>query len=267
MCPLQREYCRIVSIILENIYQKYHKPEFIHPDPLEFVLRYKAAEDQEIAGLVAAAFATGRVASILKTVETILSPFPSLKKDLLAVERREMESLFRNFRYRFYPSESLVDFLEGIKQTIVKCGSLENCFLHGYRRSTGDSLLSGISSLVQSIGNERGNSRSVLPDPAKGSALKRLNMYLRWMVRSDDIDPGTWKSLSPRILVIPLDTHIMKISHTLAFTKRTQADMKTALEITEALRTFDKEDPVRFDFSLSRLGIHPELGYEELDGK
>jgi uncharacterized protein (TIGR02757 family) len=93
-------------------------------------------------------------------------------------------------------------------------------------------------------------------------------MYARWMIRSDEIDPGTWektrRSLSPAILIIPLDTHIMQISHILGFTQRHQADMKTALDVTRALRAYDKTDPVRFDFSLSRLGIHPDLSYEEL---
>ncbi len=177
-----------------------------------------------------------------------------------------MSLLFKDFKYRFYPSASLVDFLLGIKKTVLHFGSLENCFLSGScgKKTPQDSLLSGLESLVRSIGEETGTTRSVLPDPGKGSAVKRLNMYVRWMIRSDEIDPGTWKSLSSAILVIPLDTHIMQISHILGFTRRTQADMKTALEITEALRTFDKTDPVRFDFSLSRLGIHPDLSYEEL---
>ncbi len=263
---MQRERIRIISRILETIYQKYHKPEFIHPDPLELVLRYPAPEDQEIAGLVAASFATGRVGSILKTVRSILAPFPSLKKDLLATDRAALNLLFKDFKYRFYPSASLVDFLEGIKKTVLYFGSLENCFLSGSsgKNAAPYPLLSGLVSLVRSIGKETGTTRSVLPDPEKGSAVKRLNMYARWMIRCDEIDPGTWKTLSPEILIIPLDTHIMQISHILRLTRRQQADMKTALEITEALRAFDKTDPVRFDFSLSRLGIHPDLSYEEL---
>ena len=177
-----------------------------------------------------------------------------------------MSLLFKDFKYRFYPSASLVDFLLGIKKTVLHFGSLENCFLSGSKgeKTPQDSLLSGFMSLVRSIGEETGITRSILPDPGKGSAVKRLNMYARWMIRCDEIDPGTWKTLSPEILIIPLDTHIMQISHILGFTRRQQADMRTALEITDALRAFDRTDPVRFDFSLSRLGIHPDLSYEEL---
>ncbi len=256
--------------LLEAVYYRYHKKEFIHPDPLEFVLKYDRPGDMEIAGLIASSFATGRVNSILDTVSKILHPFPSLKEDLLVAERGDLEHLFGDFRYRFYSSESLVDFLSGIRETVIKYGSLENCFLAGYSgRSDGsgiERLLRGLSLLAGSIGEGAGSSRRVLPDPGKGSALKRLNMFLRWMIRRDEIDPGPWSSLSPSILIIPLDTHIMQLSRILGFTSRNQSDLRTAVGITEVLRTFDSDDPVKYDFSLSRLGIHPDLSYDDLAG-
>lgn len=248
--------------LLETLYKKYHKKEFIHPDPLEFVLEYKTPGDMEIAGVIASSFATGRVGSILKAVRMILEPFPDLKNDLLSAAERDLENIFGSFKYRFYNSKSLIGFLTGIKETLLEYGSLEECFYRGFSREK--SVQGGLASLASGIRQKGSNARSVLPDPDKGSALKRLNMFLRWMVRRDDIDPGPWENIPPSSLIIPLDTHIMQISRILKFTSRKNADMQTAKEITEALREFDPEDPVRFDFSLSRLGIHPGLSYEEL---
>ncbi len=263
--------------LLESLYKKYHKKSFIHPDPLEFVLQYKDPADQEIAGIIASSLATGRVASILKAVEEVLSHFPDLRKDLLSSQRKVLERRFQGFKYRFYNSESIVDFLWGIKNTILDFGSLENCFMAGMagteeqnpgtedeKKVQVNSVVAGMTALVRSIERKTGTAKKVLPDPEKGSAMKRLNMFLRWMVRDDEIDPGPWKKISASYLIIPLDTNIMQISRILGFTDRNQSDMKTALEITDALRMYDPDDPVRFDFSLSRLGIHPDLSYDEL---
>lgn len=252
--------------LLESLYRKFHKKEYIHPDPLELVLNYKDPADQEIAGLVASSFATGRVNSILKAVKEVLSPFPDLKNDLLKSRKGELEQLFGGFKYRFYDSASLIEFLEGIKGTVLKFGSLGNCFKAGMTgREEGEkSVLSGMSFFARNIeGNSEAN-RKILPILERGSAMKRLNMFLRWMIRRDEVDPGPWDDIPAVCLIIPLDTHIMQISRILGFTKRNQSDMKTAIEITDALRVYDPDDPVRFDFSLSRMGIHPDLSYDEL---
>ncbi|MCD6487215.1 MAG: TIGR02757 family protein, partial [Syntrophobacterales bacterium] len=104
--------------------------------------------------------------------------------------------------------------------------------------------------------NYRGN--SLLPSPAKGSACKRLNLFLRWMVRHDDVDPGGWDDISSSKLIIPLDTHMHRICLALGITKRKQADMKTALEITRSFQVMAPHDPVRYDFALTRLGIRKD---------
>ena len=101
---------------------------------------------------------------------------------------------------------------------------------------------------------------SLVPSPIGGSAFKRLNLYLRWMVRKDNVDPGGWIGISKSKLIIPLDTHMYRISFGLGFTARKQADIKTALEITDALRKFDEKDPVKYDFALTRLGMNNTYG-------
>jgi uncharacterized protein (TIGR02757 family) len=252
-----------IQTLLESVYSNYHKQAFIHPDPLEFVGKYKKPEDMEIAALIASSFAIGRVESILQTVDFILTVIKSPKDALLSLSRVDLESIFHDFKYRFYTSGSLVDFLIGIKKVIREFGSLHDCFLAGVNKTGGDPV-DTLSFFVNQIMVDTSHGRSVLPDPDKGSACKRLNLFLRWMIRKDEIDPGIWEDIPKDILIIPLDTHMTQISQILGFTERKSADMKTAIEITDALKTYDSMDPVRFDFSLTRLGIHPDLNYDEL---
>ncbi|MCK5201190.1 MAG: TIGR02757 family protein, partial [Spirochaetales bacterium] len=208
-------------------------------------------------------FAIGRVQSILQTVNSILTVIKSPKDDLLSFKREDLESVFHNFKYRFYTAGSLVDFLAGIKNVIREFGSLHDCFLSGVNKTAGDSVGS-LSFFINHMTDGSSCGRRVLPDPEKGSACKRLNLFLRWMIRKDEIDPGIWDDIPKDILIIPLDTHMMQISQILELTGRKSADMKTAIEITNALKAYDPLDPVRFDFSLTRLGIHPDLNYNEL---
>jgi len=249
--------------LLDSIFKHYHKPEYIHPDPLEFLGNFKNSDDMEIVALIASSFAIGRIQSILQTVEIILERLKSPKKDLLSLDRKKLELAFTGFKYRFYTDRSLIDFLIGIKNVISEFGSLHNCFLRGVNQTSGDPLGS-LSFFVSQLTADISSGQRVLPDPEKGSACKRLNLFLRWMVRNDDIDPGIWADIPKDILIIPLDTHMMQISQILGFTSRKSADMKTAIEITDALKVYDPLDPVRFDFSLTRLGIHPDLSYDEL---
>ena len=224
---------------------------------------FKNKEDIEIAGLIASSFAIGRVQSILKTVSGILDILKSPKKYLLNADRDTLLIDFNKFKYRFYTENTLVDFLLGIKDVLIKFGSLHECFLEGVKLTRGDPPGS-LTFFVKQLTANSSSGQSVLPDPSKGSACKRLNLFLRWMIRNDAIDPGIWSDISKDILIIPLDTHMMQISQILGFTSRKSADMKTAIEITNALKLYDPVDPVRFDFSLTRLGIHPDLNYDEL---
>ncbi len=252
-----------LSSLLESIYERYHKPCYIHPDPLEFLSAYNDPGDREIAGIIAASLAVGRVNLILDAVKKVLDRLPSPFENLLSMNDRDMAELFSDFRYRFYNSESLTDFLSGLRDAVKQYGSLNELFIYSLEKSDNEMIpaLSLFSSVINS-----GSSAAyrLIPDPEKGSACKRLNLYLRWMVRKDSVDPGGWKGISPASLIVPLDTHMMQIGTILGFLSRKNGDMKSALEITDCLRKFDPVDPVRFDFSLTRLGIHPSLNYDEL---
>ena len=250
-----------ISSSLDMIYNRYHKPEFIHPDPLEFVIKAKP-ENREVAGLIASSLAVGRVNLILKAIEYVLSKLPEKLHDLADLKKEDIKSRFTGFKYRFYDADAITDLLYGIGMCIRTYGNLEKCFIQGIKKDD-INVLNGLIAFTAKIKYLGGSTVSMLPSPEKGSACKRLHLYLRWMIRKDNIDPGGW-NLPSSMLIVPLDVHMNNISTMLGFTSRKPADEKTALEITDAFRVFDSEDPVRFDFSLTRLGIHPDLTYESL---
>ncbi len=166
-------------------------------------------------------------------------------------------------RYRFFDGKALVHLLSGIGALLREYGSLKEAFIaDGSSFFRGD-VQSGLAAFVRRLENaadaEAGGipaGRRVLPVPEAGSACKRLHLYLRWMVRKDEVDPGCWSgAVSPAGLLVPVDTHMLRISRRLGFTSRAAADMKTAYEITKSFRRFAFDDPVRYDFSITRIGI------------
>ena len=252
-----------LSLLLESIYKKYHIKSFIHPDPLEFLFRYEKPHDREIAALIASSLATGRVNMILKAVGNVLEKLPSPSENIKTMTDKDISFLFSGFKYRFYDSVSISDFLISVRNCINEYGSLNELFLYSLQKSD-NSLIPALSLFAGRINSNSSAVYRLLPDPLKGSACKRLNLFLRWMVRKDNIDPGGWEGISPSMLIVPLDTHMMQISTILGLVSRKSADMISAVEITDNFRKYDAADPVRFDFSLTRLGIHPDLNYSEL---
>jgi len=249
----------ILKETLEHLYGKYNKREFVHPDPLEFLYNYNNLRDREIAGLLASSLAYGRVSQILKSVSNVLEkmmPSPSR-----FIEESSMELLLRtfsSFKHRFTTGDEIAAMMFGMKNVIMKYGSLYGCFKTGFINND-ESILPAITEFTEELScwfNCRNN--SLLPSPVKGSACKRLNLFLRWMVRRDDVDPGGWDDIPPSKLVIPLDTHMHRICLALGITKRKQADIKTALEITHSFQVMTPHDPVRYDFALTRLGIRKD---------
>ncbi|MDX9800388.1 MAG: TIGR02757 family protein [Spirochaetia bacterium] len=251
------------GLLLEEIYLRYHKPEYINPDPLVFVRKYGNIKDREIAALIASAFALGRVELIMAAVEKVLSILSSPFDDLYKMEFRDFEKLYDGFSYRFFKTSHLAGFLSGIGKLIKKYGSAGECFKKHYEDK--GVLVTAVHSFSRELiaGCER-HPGILVTESWKGSAFKRFNLFLRWMVRSDNIDPGGWDFVKKSELIIPLDTHMMKIGSYIGLTGRNTPSLKTAMEITENLKKYDKIDPVRFDFSLTRLGIHPDLTIEDL---
>jgi len=254
-----------MKAFLEGLYLVYNRRELVSPDPLEFLYNYGELPDREVAGLVASCLAYGRVAQILKSVEKILTPLGPRPRDFLLQNpsdlRHALSKAYENFKHRFTDGEHMADLLARASGIISAYGSLEE-FMGSCLRE-GGSTLSALNIFSRALSPSR-EGFSMLSSPEDGSACKRLFLYLKWMVRHDEVDPGGWTVLSPKDLVMPTDTHIHNIARQLGLTERKQADLKTALEITRAFAVFSPEDPTRYDFALSRFGIRGALRISDL---
>ena len=246
---------------LEKLYVQYNRREAVHPDPIEFLYDHDDLRDREVVALIASALAYGKVAQIMKSVAGVLERMPSPADFLSDASERTLRRTFADFRHRFAGGKELAAFLSGIKHALNQYGSLQACFKARLSRDD-ETVLPALSAFVRELtflsGGRPGH---LLPSPTKGSACKRLNLFLRWMVRRDKVDPGGWKGISRSKLIVPLDTHMYRIARILGITVRRQANMRTALEVTAAFREVAPVDPVRYDFALSHLGMrnHPDL--------
>lgn len=244
-----------LSQYLEELYRTWNRKEFIHPDPLEFVLRFHDPADQEVVGLVASGLAYGRVAQILNSLEKVFKVLKRPSENIKAMEQSELLEAFHSFRHRWTTGEEIVSLLRGAAILRDEFGSLENCFLEGVGEDDQNvvpAVMSFVAKLRLAMG---GGDSSLLACPLKGSACKRMFLYLRWMVRQDEVDPGPWTRISASKLVVPMDVHMHRISRELGLTSRSQADLKGALQVTGFFRNLIPEDPVKYDFSLTRPGI------------
>lgn len=259
---------RIDRSRFDALYRTYNSRKWVHPDPLEFLYHYPEIRDREIVGLVASSLAYGRVEQVLKSVSAVLdkmgsSPFRFVDSGGEHLFRKT----FSGFKHRFTTGEDLAELFLGIRCVLGRYGSIRECFLTGMGDDQ-ETVLPALEFVVGELSREsRKGTNTLLPSPAKGSACKRLHLYLRWMVREDRVDPGGWSAVSPHQLLVPLDTHMHRIAVRLGLTKRRQANLKTALEVTGAFRKISREDPVRYDFSLTRLGIRKDLELEEIFGR
>ena len=239
----------------------------MHPDPLEFLYNYDDPQDRELVGLIASCFAYGSVWQIIKTVQKILEQIGSPRRFIAQVSPHVLQNIFKDFKYRFTTGDELGRLILGMKRVISDYGSLQACFLEGYSPMD-DNVIGGLSFLVHELSSVfDGRPRSLLPSPNAGSACKRLNLFLRWMVRKDDVDPGGWDNVLPSKLIIPMDVHMGRICRSLKLTSRNQSDLKAALEVTDAFRRIEPEDPVRYDFCLTRLGIREDLSPDDFPSR
>lgn len=241
---------------LERLYEHYNSQAWIHPDPLEFLHDYKDIKDREIVGIIASSLAYGRVAQILQSVGKVLSLLgPSPYQYLLSARPESIRGGLEGFKHRFTTEEEMTGLLLGIRGVLESYGSLEACFFKGLSMGP-EPASAGLCFLVERLlGGSSILCNSLLPHPSRGSACKRLNLFLRWMVRHDEVDPGGWKALSPAELLVPLDTHMHRICAHLGLTARKDASLATAREITNAFKEIAPHDPIRYDFALTRLGI------------
>lgn len=252
----------VSRLIFEKIYADYNKRVYVSPDPLQFLYGYAHCLDREVAGLIASSLAYGRVAQILKSVSRVLDCLgPTPAEYLKHVCREELEKKLAGFVHRFTDSCDMVNFLCCIRNVLNTYGSVENLFLSHFKGDTWEAMRGFAEDFLQCGGR---GATFLMPDPSKGSACKRLALYLRWMVRNDEVDPGGWNEVQPSALIIPLDTHMFNICTELGLCSRKTPDGRAAIEITAAFRKVCPEDPTRYDFALTRFGIRNDMTLEEL---
>ena len=257
-----------ISTTLDELYAS-RSQQHLHNDPLSFCHRYPDPADREIAAVIASSFAYGSVVIIFRTLEAIFAEMGrSPRRYIEQFNPQAGLRAFAGFKHRFNDGRDLSALLWGMRQMVEQAGSIRAFFLRGHNSSGVDvsDSLNRYSAAVLALdyydvfGSCDIPADSYLPflfpAPVSGSACKRLCMFLRWLVRPDDgIDLGLWREISTAQLIIPVDTHISRISRYLGFTARKAADWRMAQEITAALRVFDPDDPVKYDFSLAHIGI------------
>jgi uncharacterized protein (TIGR02757 family) len=281
-----------IKQVLERLYRKYNHRDLIKPDPLQFVHRYSVPSDMEIVALLAASLAYGRVQQIQKSLTDLFermgeSPYAFVQ----GFDKAKRERL-NNFKHRFTTGQDISDLLALLRKVLNRYGSIENFFIQGYnpnalcredppsfrpKRPLGtrsgeiysndkniipaltkfcDSLWKMYSKESRPVGGQPSvGLKFLLAGPAGGSACKRLNLFLRWMVRKDDVDPGLWKSVDKAKLIVPVDVHIGRLCRILGLYDRKTVSLAAAVEITESFAQIEPADPVKYDFALSRIGI------------
>lgn len=256
----------ILGVALDDLVATTPKIARIAADPVEFPRRYSDPRDAEVAGLLAASLAYGRADLFKPKVDQLLRGMGSSPAAFVVdLSWPRARKLLSGFVYRFNVAADVGALLFGMRRQLRDRGSLEALFAGSLDRSR--SLFEALGEFTRELrrvdlgqvrrhlGPERGLGHLV-PSPLGPGAAKRLNLFLRWMVRGPDgVDLGIWRRVAPRELVIPLDVHVARVALRVGLTRRKDLSWKTALEVTRALGEFDAEDPVRYDFALCHLGM------------
>ncbi len=246
----------------ERHYRQYDRKN-IAPDPLQFPHRYSNPPDIELVAFLASVYAFGNVKQISSVMEKILELLGSSPANFLKFSpEQKIVTLFASVKHRFYRGEDTVRLLLVLRNALLGYGSvglLINSLIPAGKRP-GPKMIIGLFHdwfiiECKKHGHLSRGLKFMIPDPKVGSACKRFNLFLRWMVRKDELDFGLWDFISPADLVIPVDTHIAQIARMLGLSSRKNPDWKMSVEITARLREFDPSDPVKYDFSLCHIGI------------
>jgi uncharacterized protein (TIGR02757 family) len=261
---------------LDALYHDYNREDSAS-DPIQKVRPFADRADREIAGFCAAALAFGRVASVLNSISVLFSTLGSSPANF--VRRFDPECAphaMRSMVHRWIRGDDLVALLWMLKQMLDRSGSIERFFLDGLSASDEDvgAALDSFSKRALALDMRRAYGRQprrpgvcyFFPRPSAGSACKRLNLFLRWMVRRDEVDLGVWKSVPASKLIVPLDTHVIRLGRCLQLTRYTSPGWRMAADITASLRALNPSDPVSFDFSLCHVGMMNACGFGRKQG-
>lgn len=240
---------------LDNLVKKYETPNFIKDDPIQFPHRFEKKQDVEISALIASSFAFGRREKIIEVVEKMHLLMQNEPYNFCLNYKKKDEKIFDGMEYRYVTNAHILGFFEGLAEVLRRYNFLEEAFLENYSLSDFNikNGLTGFVSNILSINPDCTN--YLLPSPDKKSACKRLNLFLKWMVRKGPVDLGIWSQIDTSKLLIPIDVHVARISRRLGLFEGKSNNWQTAEIITEQLKQFDSIDPVKYDFALFGYGI------------
>lgn len=241
---------------LESNYLKYNRFEFIENDPIQIPHRFDQKEDIEIAAFLSASIAWGQRPIIVRNANRLMELMEYAPADFVRNCTDKDLIIFESFKHRTFQSIDIQFFIKSLQNIYLNHGGMENVFSEGFKIDAQSALIAFNALFYQTSHQKR--SEKHLSNPAKNSAAKRLNMFLRWMIRHDKsgVDFGLWKSISPAQLMLPLDVHTARIGRGIGLLARKQNDWHAVEEITAALRLFDPDDPIKYDFALFGFGVN-----------
>ncbi|TAF31388.1 MAG: TIGR02757 family protein [Cytophagales bacterium] len=245
--------------LLEQAHDQYNGMDFIEDDPIQIPYLFSDKLSIEISGLIAATLAWGNRKSIIKSAKEWLRIMDNAPAEFVLHHQPQDLKAFSHFKHRTFQPADARYFIRALHRLIQTHKSLEMAFAAG-----SDSKEVHVENILRRFHDRffddslaEARTRKHVATPARKSCCKRLNMFLRWMVRQDSrgVDLGIWQAIQPAQLICPLDVHVERVARSLGLLRRKQTDWQAALELTEALRIIDPKDPVRFDFALFGIGL------------
>ncbi len=238
---------------LDKLVEKYENEEFIKDDPIQFIHKYKSKKDIEIAGFMASLLAYGSRKQFIKKLNQL---FEIAQNEPLNFIQNFEPELIGDFNYRFGKPNDFIAIFKVLKKLYNTSEGLEELFEHGYKQ---EKLFENVVDYMYLEAEKYSPAHGfyhMIPNPKNGGAMKRMCMYLRWMVRKSPVDAGIWEFMKPSELYIPLDVHVARISRQMGLLTRNSNDFKAVIELTENLKKFCPEDPIKYDFAMFGYGVN-----------
>ncbi len=248
-----------VKNLLDEYVEQYNQIEFIADDPISIPHRFQKPQDIEISGFWVAMLAWGQRVTIINKANELMELMDNAPHDFIVNHQEKDRKAFLQFKHRTFQATDTLYFLEFLQNHYKNHDSLESAFTKHMlpTDATTENALIGFHDYFFSLPDFPNRTRKHVATPARKSSCKRLNMFLRWMVRKDKrkVDFGLWTTIKPAQLMIPLDVHVARVASSLGILKRQQRDWRAVAELTNVLREFDAKDPVKYDFALFGHGV------------
>ncbi len=240
---------------LDNLVSKYETEDFIKDDPIQFIHKYPQKEDAELAGFIASLFAYGNRKMFIAKLNNLFERADNKISDY--IKAGDFSNL-KGFEYRFSKDNDIIPIFETLNKLYFESKGLEELFEYGYKQD--NDIYKMLKTVVDYFYSRAPKTAGqgfyhMIPNPENGGAMKRMNMFLRWMVRKPPVDLGIWTFIKPKDLLIPLDVHVARVSRNMGLLTRKSNDFKAVIELTSKLRELCPEDPVKYDFAMFAFGV------------